>query len=214
MNWIIFSSLLFAQEPNKTEEPIADIVVEASKDYEVFIAPVQYHINAHNVSVSIPHNMVFNYAGMHSRSAKVFNGTIYEPITMHGGMKVYNADTIKYVWGDCDYSEDYASCSGENSHYFVETHITVTEEEVVVGMTLFNSEFQPISTSSRSSKKIINWIKQQEVIVTQQQGMFGSTTTVHKPKEEMPLKWEIPPRLFSQMIYQASIGLWAGVKLD
>ena len=133
---------------------------------------------------------------------------------MHGGMKVYNADTIKYVWADCNYSEDYASCSGENSHYFVETHITVTEEEVVVNMTLFNQEFQPISTSSRSSKKIINWIKQQEVIVTQQQGMFGSTTTVHKPKEEMPLKWEIPPRLFSQMIYQASIGLWTGVKLD
>ena len=73
MNWIIFSPLLFGQEPNKIEEPIAEIIVEASKDYEVFIAPVKYHINVPNVSVSIPHNMVFNYAGMHSRNAKVFN---------------------------------------------------------------------------------------------------------------------------------------------
>ena len=100
MNWIIFSPLLFGQEPDKIEEPDAEIIVEASRDYEVFIAPVKYHINVPNVSVSIPHNMVFNYAGTHSRNAKVFNGTIYEPITMHGGMKVYNANTIKYVWGD------------------------------------------------------------------------------------------------------------------
>ena len=40
MNWILFSPLLFGQEPDKTEEPVAEIIVEASKDYEVFIAPV------------------------------------------------------------------------------------------------------------------------------------------------------------------------------
>ena len=85
--------------------------------------------------------------------------------------------------------------------------------------TLFTEKYRPINPqhyigNDDFKSDLDNWIKQQDVIVTQQQGMFGSTTTVHKPKEEMPLKWEIPPRLFSQMIYQASIGLWTGVKLD
>ena len=213
MNWIVFSPLLFAQEP-ASSKPIDEIIIEAHEDFEVYIAPVQYHVSVENVSVSIPYQMVFNYAGIHSRSAKVHNGTVYEPITMHGGMMVYNKYTIQYTWEECDYASNHMKCSAKNSHYFVETHVTVNQEEVIISMTLFDQNVQPINTSSRSSKKIINWIKQQEVIVNQQQSMFGNSTTIHKPKEELPLKWEIPPRLLSDMVYQTSIGLWAGVKIN
>lgn len=210
--FLLFSTLLA-----ETPEPAnMEILVQSDEDYEVYIAPIQYHIFNDKLSVSVPHQMVFNYAGMHSKGAKVAtaNGMIYEPITMHGGMMVYNKDTIKYTWDDCDYAKDYAGCSRKNSHYFVETHVTVTNEEIVISMTLFNEDMQPINNSQRSSKKIINWIKQQELTVIQEQGLLGSRTTIHKPKEELPLKWEIPPRLLSNMIYQASLGLWTGVKIN
>ena len=71
-----------------------------------------------------------------------------------------------------------------------------------------------IGTSQRNDVKIIRWIRQQEVTVIQQQGLMGSQTIVNKPKEEMPLKWEIPHRLLSNLVYQTSMGVWTGVKIN
>tara|TARA_R110001592_G_scaffold188358_3_gene433491 strand:+ start:2944 stop:3675 length:732 start_codon:yes stop_codon:yes gene_type:complete len=38
-----------------------------------------------------------------------------------------------------------------------------------------------------------------------------NTTNISKPKEEKPIKWEIPPTLLDKNIQQASLGLWLGV---
>lgn len=197
------------------QEPVEEIVVEAHKDYEVYIAPIEYHIYDETVEAVIPHQMVLNHSKVHSRSSKVLNERgVYEPITMQGGMMVYDKDTIEYVWDNCNYKRDHRRCSMQNDHYFLETHVTVDENELVISMTLFDSRLQPISTSQRNDVKIIRWIRQQEVTVIQQQGLMGSQTMINKPKEEMPLKWEIPHRLLSNLVYQTSMGVWTGVKIN
>ena len=211
---LLLSTTLIAQEV-PLDVPDETIVVEAHKDYEVYIAPVTYHIVDESYSVSVPNHMVFNYASMHSSLAKVqVRYRAWEPVTMHGGVKVYNEDTIKYVWDNCKYNRDYRKCAFKNSHYFIETNVTISKDEVVISMTLFDQDMQALNTSNISDKAIVRWIKQQEIIVTQQQSMMGSTTTIHKPKEELPLEWRIPPQLFSNAIRQASLRLWTGVKLD
>ena len=224
MSLFLLNTLLFAAagEPNEGES-IPEIalveeetmIVEAHVDYEVYIAPVQYHVYDENVEAVIPHQMIFNYASIHSKSSKVRTRyQSWEPITMHGGMKVYNEETITYVWDNCNYKREHRACSFKNNHYFLETHITVDENELVISMTLFNSDLQPIGTSQKSSLKTVNWIKQQEVTIIEEATRAGNRTITHMPKEEMPLRWEIPHKLLSKVVYQASIGLWTGLKLN
>ena len=44
------------------QEPVEEIVVEAHKDYEVYIAPIEYHIYDETVEAVIPHQMVLNHS--------------------------------------------------------------------------------------------------------------------------------------------------------
>ena len=167
--------------------------------------------------------------------AKVRAGAIYEPVTMHGGMKVYNKDTVSYVWEDCNYDRDYRECSFRNDHYYLETHVTVDENEISVSMSLYDSRLQIVGSSMRTNQKVIKWIRQQEEVINNSSGTspIGANTncvgnscnvvpingttqnsTVTKKKEELPLKWEMPPKLLNKMIHQTSLGLWAGVKIN
>ena len=43
--------------------------------------------------------------------------------------------------------------------------------------------------------------------------MMGNSTTIHKPKEELPLKWEIPHYLLDKHVYQTSLSVWMGLIL-
>ena len=45
-------------------------------------------------------------------------------------------------------------------------------------------------------------------------GGGGTTTTIHQPKEELPLKWEIPHMLTDKMVRDTVIGLWTGLRLE
>tara|TARA_Y100001937_G_C7107886_1_gene325982 strand:- start:937 stop:1656 length:720 start_codon:yes stop_codon:yes gene_type:complete len=236
---LFLTNFIFAGSPvpDSVSDPDvnAEIIVEAHRNFEVYIAPVQYHIYDDSIEAVLPHDSVFSNASKHVRNAKVSVGAIYEPVTMHGGVKVYNQHTIEYVWDQCDYKRDHKKCAYLNDHYFVETHVTVDENELTISMSLYNSNLQIISTSSRSDQKVVNWIKQQEtnsqttIIPNNQQiqnctgagcnnvPQQGAPTIIRdisQPKEGLPLKWEIPHKLMSKMVYQTSIGLWAGVKLN
>jgi len=234
---LLLVNMVFAGTPVPELEADEEIVVDAHVDYEVYVAPIKYHVHDDNIEAVVPYNMIFNYTGSHSKNSKVKNerGT-YEPITMQGGMKVYNKDTIKYTWDNCNYLDDYRKCSYENNHYFLETHVTVDSNELTISVTLFDSDMQVVSTSQRSNQKVIKWIKQQEiksntiVIPNGQQSSQNCVgvacnslpqqnnpiiiTNTEQPKEEKPIKWEIPHRLLSDMVYQVSIGAWTGVKIN
>lgn len=188
-------SLLFA-EPSET------IVVEGHKDLEVYVAPTKIVNHTEDIEAIIGDHVVFGYASTQNRQAT------YKNITGDKQFKVYNEDTIGYAWNNCDYKKDAKKCSYQNGHYLLETHITIDTHELVVAMYLFDENMQVVSMGVVTDSKTIRWIRQQEITVTQSQGMLGSQTTIHKPKEELPLKWEIPHYLINRHIQQASKLLW------
>ena len=154
-------------------------------------------------------------------------------------VEVYDAATIEYAYDDCNYKRDAIKCAVQNNHYVVRTNISINDHEIVVRMTLYDSSALIVNTSSNSSREIVTWIKQQEVNTSTQSattlGQIGNSNCVgnscntlslnqpvaetivldtNKPKEGLPIRFAIPPRLIDKNIHQASIGLFAGVKLD
>tara|TARA_R110002126_G_scaffold53549_1_gene145347 strand:- start:10058 stop:10702 length:645 start_codon:yes stop_codon:yes gene_type:complete len=214
MIYLLLSTILFAQEI-PVAKPDSEIVAEVQQEYLIYVAPVRYHIHDESIEAVLPYSSVFLSASTHSRLSEVHTGVFYETVLMHGGTKVYSQETISYVQKDkCNYRRDHRLCAVANNHFFLETHVTVDENELTVSMSLFNSDMQIINSSVVSDKKVVRWIRQQEVIVQKSEGMMGSSTTIHKPKEELPLKWEIPHNLMSNMVQQCSLILWTGVKLN
>lgn len=218
MLWLL-TSLLFAQEPSMT------MVVEASSDIEFFVAPIKVHdYTSEDITVEtvIDKDAAFTYLGSYIRNIKVSNGRGgYEPASLTGNeVKVYNERTIKYAWQDCNYRRDPLACTVQNSQYYLETIVTVDDNQLVVKATLYDPEAQVVISSSRTDDKIIRWIRQQEITIRQEQqqggllGGSGQATTIHKPKEEMPLKWEIPHTLTNRMIQQLILGTSASIKID
>ena len=137
----------------------------------------------------------------------------WEYIEDSNNVNIYNEKTIEYRFKGCDYKEDALGCSVRNNHYYLRTFLELREDEALIIQHLFDSKARIVSSATSSSKKIIQWIKQQEVTVIQNQSLFGSQTVTNKPKEELPLEWEIPWRIFSNNFRQMSLRLWSGIKL-
>lgn len=216
--WLLLTSLLFAQEPDMT------LVVEASKDIEFFVAPIQINNRALDVSIEtvIDPDAAFTYIGHYINNIKVSNGYGgYQPISISGyETRVYNERTIEYAWDNCNYKRDPLACAVQNSHYYVETVVTVDDNQLVAKVTIYDSNAQVFMSASTTDDKIVTWIKQQEITIKQEQqqggllGGGGSATTIHKPKEELPLKWEIPHSLTDRMLQQMLLGMFVSVKID
>ena len=208
---------VYAEDPSTVdnEKVNATIVVEAHRALEVYVAPIEMSIHSSAVEAIVSDKSVFSYTNSFWRNAKVKNkrGT-WEPIIMHNDVNVYDKDTIKYAWDDCDYVADHKKCGYKNNHMTVETFITIDDHQIAVDMILFGPDLTVINQSTYTSQSKVNWIRQQEVTVIQQQGMLGSQTMMNKPKEELPLKWLIPTNLMNKHIHQASLGLWTGAKID
>ena len=218
MIWLL-TSLLFAQEPALT------MVVEASRDIEFFVAPIKvYDYTSETITIEtvIDKDSAFTYMGSYIRNIKISTGRGgHAPASITGhDVKVYNERTIEYAWEDCNYKRDPLKCSVKNSHYYLETIVTVDDNQLVVKATLYDPDAQVVLSSSRTDDKIIRWIKQQEITIRQEQqqggllGGSGQSTTVHKPKEELPLKWEIPHTLTDRMLQQLMLGTSASIKLN
>ena len=114
---------------------------------------------------------------------------------------VFAGDPIVYVNG----TRSINIMSDEIPFSAASRHVNLTPDEGLLTQTLYGKNGQIVSTSQISSKKIIIWIKQQELTVFKD--------GFHKPKEELPLKWEIPYRIFSNDFEQLSFRLWSGIKL-
>ena len=143
----------------------------------------------------------------------LFAEELQDPTSMHETIDVYDVDTIEYAWNNCNYKRDAKKCSNQNNHLLQETYITIDDHQIVVNMILYNSKMTIINKATYTTESQVKWIKQQEIKITQQQGMMGSQTVTHIPKEELPLKWLIPTNLMDTHIRQASIGLWSGTKI-
>jgi len=231
---LYFSTHSFASEdPSASEEADLEIVVEASRKFEVYVAPIKYNIYDESIEAKVDPSSVFAYSSQHWKSAKVYNGHGgYEPITLNtDGFDVYSEETISYSWDNCNYKRDPKACSFKNNHYLLETIITVDENEIAINMMLYDSRMQVVSTGSSFERKKVKWIEQKESFSSSEssnsvgvQNCLGqgclpnqiesSASSINsQSKEEIPLKFEIPHKLLSKHIYQASIGMWLGLRI-
>ena len=148
--WLLFCGLLFAQEPKNIE---ADeyIVVEASRDIEVYVAPIEVIIstNVENIEAQVDASSAFSYSSAYSHNAKVSTGRgSYEPVGLnHGKIKVYGEDTIVYAWDNCNYKIKPLDCSIQNSHYYIETTVHAMRATTSASTLPVDSTLREISTS-------------------------------------------------------------------
>ena len=215
----LYFLLTFAtgQEP-EVPETTADetIVVEAHRAFEVYVAPIVMDIQSTEVEAVVAKKTIFTYAARYARDAKVRNerDTGYERVTLNNEIKVYDEDTIEYVWDNCNYKREPKKCAYQNNHMLLETIVTVDDHQLVINMILYSSDLTVLGGSVYTSDSKVHWIRQQEITTSQQQSFMGSSSTMHKPKEELPLKWLIPANLLDKHISQASALLWSGVRLN
>lgn len=191
-----FISLLFAGE--------IGVYAESMKVYKDGKPVYNY------ISNEIP----FAMASQHISMAMMKSEYGWEYIMDTRDVDLWYERTIKHKDKLCNYEEDALGCSVRNQHYYLRTTVELGEEEAVITQMLFDKNAKVVATATASSRKIIRWIKQQEVTIIQEQSMFGSRTITHMPKEELPLKWEIPWRIFSSDFRQLSLRLWSGTKLQ
>lgn len=195
------------------DESITEIEVIGHKDIDVYVAETIIKNEYSNLNAVIGDYSIFGYTSQYKNLAQVKSD--YGWITIDYSdyeIKIFNKDSIKNYWSDCDYEMNPKQCSYQNSHYLLESYITINKNQIVLEMFLYDSEMQIISTSRETSTIKINWIKQQETTVIQNSGIIQNNTTISKPKEEEPIRWEIPPMLLDKNLQQCALKLWASVK--
>jgi len=182
--------------------------------FDVYVSPMKFTNRVTNQNIVVQHEVdaPFYYSSLYARHAKMSNG--------HGGYvkadspRVFGKDTIEYAYPDCNYRRDPLGCSIKNEHYYVETNVTFNDEQMVFRTTLYNKDGTILNSATRTDEMIVNWIKQQEVTIVENQSRQGKQTITHYGKEELPLKWEIPYKLLQNHVQQSMFGLWLGIKID
>ena len=112
----LYFLLTFAtgQEP-EVPELTADetIVVEAHKDFEVYVAPIVMDIQSTEVEAVVAKKTIFTYTARYAKDAKVRNerDTGYERVTLNNEIKVYDEDTIEFIWDNCNYKREPKKCA-------------------------------------------------------------------------------------------------------
>ena len=141
----------------------------------MFVAPIEVIVstNLENIEAEIDPSQAFAYSSMYSHNAQIKNERgAYEPIELnHDKIKVYSEDTIVFAWEDCNYKLKPLKCSVQNGHFYLETTVHVDDNEIVVRALLYDQYAQVIAMGTSTNRKIITWIKQQEI--EQQQTLYN-----------------------------------------
>jgi len=189
----------------------------SAETLDFYVAPIRVYdrTNEKNIEQVIDGEFAFTLSSAFSTSFKVRNsrGT-YTPVLMeYEDVRVFNNKTIKYYY-DCDYRLDPMKCAFDNEHFFVETVVTVDDNQLTVRMTMYDPQLQVVNSGLSTEEMEVNWIKQQEVTNVQNTARDGSKTEVtHYGLEKHPLKWEIPHHLLEKHIREAATELWLGAKI-
>ena len=106
-------------------------------------------IQSAHVEAVVAKKTIFTYAARHAKGAKIKNerGSAYERVTINYDIKVYDEDTIEYVWDNCNYKREPKKCSYQNNHMLLETIITVDDHQIVINMILYSSDLTVLGSS-------------------------------------------------------------------
>jgi len=211
-------------------EPLHEVVVEAHQDFEVYVAPTIV-INNTNIPYQLDSTSVFGHTINDVRNAQKW--TQYGYISMDNEIMVYNPDTVKFSWKNCDYIKNFRECSYQNNHWLLESYITFDKQQVTVRLILFDENMTPIGQSIQNNTRIVKRIKRQKVTraLIPMGGMGGtarscgpsSCNTIRQnsptafsqvTKEDLePSIIIVEPRLLDKDIQQASVRLWTSIKI-
>ncbi len=247
LSHFLFIMNFFACNPTYAEEPMPTdlaIIVEANKDFELYVAPPNIVNHSEAIIDTIPKDIVFGYAATHYHMMKIDNGHGgHEPFNLNhkGRFLIYNQDTIQYSWENCNYKLDYMKCAFDNNHWVLETNVTITDEQIVISSHLYDERLQILGKSTVTNTHQITYVQRQKVTQSQQNSMVsvsqsptncnqnnGSCTAAPGGSYSGPMqtgnqtitedlppeKIEIPVRLLEKHFQQVSLRLWSGVKID
>jgi len=211
------------------EEPMLEITVEAHKDIEVYVAPTKV-LNKTEIPYQLDETSVFGHTVDDVKWIQVKGLYGYE--TIDDDVYVYNQDTIKFAWQDCDYNIKPRECSYQNGHYILESYITFDKQQAVVRLILYDENLVPVAQSTTSNSRVVKITKREKTTrqvgqtVGGQQRSCGPTSCSTQPirgasstyaqtiKEDLePSVVVIEPRLLDRDIKQASIRLWSSVRI-
>ena len=215
-------------------EPIPEIIVESHADVEIFVAPTRV-INNTEIPYQLDSTSVFGHTINDARNAKKL--TQYGYVSIDEDIYVYNPDTIKFAWENCNYSTDFRKCSHENGHYLLESYIVFDKEQVTVRLILFDENMTPVQQSVQNNTRIMKIFKRKKVsraliptggtaVAPRRQcgptscstirGRGGSISAYTQTTTEdlEPSVVIIEPRLLDRDIQQASVRLWTSVRID
>jgi len=218
--------------------PIPEIVVESHEDVEVFVAPTIV-INNTEIPYQLDSTSVFGHTINDVSNAR--KSTQYGYVPMTNEIMVYNPDTIKFAWDNCNYSTRFRECSHENGHYLLESYITFDKQQVTVRLILYNELMIPIAQTIQNNTRVVKIIKREKTTRalipmggssvsglrrncgptscstarptggTGGSAMAFSQTTTEDLEPSIVI---VEPRLLDKDIQQASVRLWTSVKID
>ena len=163
--------------------------------------------------------------------------TQYGYVSMDDDISVYNPDTIKFAWDNCNYSTNYRQCSHENGHYLLESYIVFNKEQVTVRLILFDENMKPVAQTVQNNSRVVKIFKKQKVsraiipmggtaAVPRRQcgptscstirGASGGTISAYTQTTTEDLEPSvviIEPKLLDRDIQQASVRLWTSIRI-
>jgi len=215
----------------------AEIIVEAHRNIEIYVAPAILVNNAPELyDVNIDDLAIFGYASIHSKLAKVPGK--YGYVNANDSVMVYNNDTIEYVWPNCNYRLDHKKCSMENGHWWLETKVTVEDKQIVIAMYIYDEYAQIRSTGRVTSDYSISYIQRQKTTTSTSRDRVTISGGTNSPNcsgascsggsysgpmetgrettvEDLPpAKIEVKPGLMNKHIHQTSLRAWVGLKIE
>jgi len=213
-------------------EPMPEMIVESHSDIEIFVAPTRV-INNTNIPYELDSTSVFGHTVNDARNAKKL--TQYGYVSIDEDIYVYNPDTIKFAWKNCNYSANFRKCSHENGHYLLESYIVFDKQQVTVRLILFDENMTPVHQSVQNNTRIVKILRRQKTsraIIPMGGGarprrQCGPTSCSTIPangnisaytqtttEDLEPSVVVIEPRLLDRDIQQASVRLWTSVRID
>ena len=151
------------------EEPAASITVTDSRYEEIYFEEPRV-ICTVPCSFEQDTSSIFVEANRHHR-------TWYR----HGKIAgIYNDDTIKYAYDDCDFKKDPHGCAFENSLWIMRTSVSVDAERASINIMIFDETAAMIGQGTFTRFKKTRIIQRQKVTQSQAPGRIGSVSKCNK----------------------------------
>jgi hypothetical protein len=202
------------------EEPTASITVTDSRYEEIYFEEPRVMCSA-PCSFEQDTSIIFVEANRHHK-AWLKTGKV---------MGVYNDETIKYAYEDCNFKQNPHGCANENGIWVMRTTISIDAGRASINIMLFDDTATMIGQGTYSKFKKTRIIERKKVTQQQVPGVPGSISncnkadgscatipfqgsgqTVNQSEDLEPIVIDIPPTLTARDIGQTMIMVYDSVR--